>query len=122
MIKTVPAKIRRQKRHIRIRKKVAGSPDRPRMCVTKTGKHLYVGFHDDVAGKAVCSFSTLTPDVRKELQRGATVASAERLGAFAAAKALQMGIKRVVFDRNGYPYHGRVKALAEAARKGGLEF
>lgn len=122
MIKRVPAKIRRRKRHIRIRKKVMGTSSRPRMCVTKTNKHLYVGFFDDVAGKTVCSFSTLTPELRQELKRGSTTGSAQRLGAFAAAKALEKGIRQVVFDRNGYPYHGRVKALAEAARKGGLEF
>ncbi len=110
----------RRARHRRLRKKVAGLPERPRMCVFRSHNHLYVQLVDDVAGKALCGWST--KDARlKHLKRGGNLDAAKELGTLVAADAVKRGVTRVVFDRGGYVYHGRVKALAEAARAGGLQ-
>jgi large subunit ribosomal protein L18 len=111
-----------QLRHWRVRKKVTGTTDRPRMSVCFTNEHIYVQFIDDRLGKTLasaCTTSKATPD-REKL--AANVTSAKAVGAIAAKVALDKGIKEVVFDRGGARYHGKVKALADAAREAGLKF
>ena len=112
----------RLKRHRRIRKRVVGMPERPRMAVFRSHKHLYVQLINDFEHKTLLSGSTNAAELRQQVPRGGNVAAAEQLGRFIAAQAIKQGIQAVVFDRGGYRYHGRVKALAEAARQGGLQF
>lgn len=111
-----------RRRHTRVRGKVSGTADRPRMCVTRSNANMYVQLVDDVAGKTLCGVSTLGPDFKASGKNGATVEGATALGEIVGKKAADAGIKQVVFDRGGNLYHGRVKALAEAAREAGLEF
>ena len=108
-----------QLRHWRVRKKVTGTGERPRMSVCFTGAHIYVQFIDDVAGKTLAAATTLKKDGEK---LSANVKSAKTIGGAAAKAALDKGIKEVVFDRGGARYHGKVKALADAAREAGLKF
>ncbi len=110
---------RRLRRHIRIRQKVFGTPQRPRLCVYKSLKHLYAQVIDDTTGRTLAAASTLE---RALNLKGGTVQSARVLGKVIAERAQQKGITAVTFDRGGYPYHGVVKALAEASRKTGLHF
>lgn len=112
----------RAKRHRRIRRTVVGHPERPRLCVFRSHKHLYAQLVDDTAGKTLLSVSTLDERLGKELKSRGNVQAAERLGQLVAEAAKAKGITRVVFDRGGYRYHGRVQALADAARKHSLEF
>ena len=114
--------IARVARHRRLRKRVVGMDERPRLCVFRSHKHLSVQLINDRLQTTLLGGSTNRPDLRKQLPRGGTIAAAEQLGRWVAAEARKQGIARVVFDRGGYHYHGRVKALAEAARAGGLEF
>ncbi len=114
--------IARLKRHRRIRKRVVGLDERPRLCVFRSHKHLNVQLINDRLQKTLLGGSTNHPELRTQCPRGGTVAAAEQLGRWVAAEARKIGIERVVFDRGGYQYHGRVKALAEAARAGGLQF
>jgi len=110
----------RVRRHRRIRKKVAGMPERPRLCVYRSQQHLYAQLVDDIASKTLLGWST--KDERLKGPKSCkTVDVAKRLGALVAADAKQKGITRVVFDRGGYLYHGRIKALAEAVREGGIQ-
>lgn len=111
-----------RRRHTRVRGKVSGTADRPRMCVTRSNANMYVQLVDDVAGKTVCGVSTLGADFKASGKSGATVEGATALGEIVGKKAADAGIKQVVFDRGGNLYHGRVKALADAAREAGLEF
>jgi len=111
----------RAKRHKRIRRKVCGTTERPRLCIAKTLRHLYAQIIDDEAGTTLVQASTLEPTLREEL-RGANIATAEKLGEILAQRASESGIASVVFDRGGHVYHGVVKAFAEACRKGGLQF
>lgn len=110
---------RRLKIKMRIRKSVNGTPERPRMTVFRSNKQIYVQLVDDLSGKTVVSASSRDKDVD---DKGNKVEQAEKVGKLVAEKAKSAGIESVVFDRNGYLYHGRVKSLAEAARKGGLKF
>ncbi|RPJ87083.1 MAG: 50S ribosomal protein L18 [Acidobacteria bacterium] len=112
---------RRIKIHRRLRHVLSGGPERPRMCVFRSLKHTYAQIIDDAAGRTLVAASTLALDGKK-LEQGGNVAAAKRVGKAIAEKALSQGIKDVVFDRGGYLYHGRVKALAEAAREAGLKF
>lgn len=109
----------RERRHLRLRQKLHGTAERPRMSVCLTGKHIYVQFIDDVAGKTLACASTVLADAKGTK---ANVAGAKKLGALAAEKAKAKNITAVVFDRGGFKYHGRVKALADAAREAGLKF
>jgi large subunit ribosomal protein L18 len=111
----------RAKRHKRIRNKVSGTSDRPRLCIAKTLRHLYAQIIDDEAGTTLVNASTLEPALREEL-RGANITTAEKLGEILAQRAKEGGVSSVVFDRGGHVYHGVVKAFAEACRKGGLQF
>ncbi len=113
--------VRRRIRY-RIRKKLAGTQDRPRLAVYRSGKHIYAQVVDDAAGKTIASSSTLMPDVALKNGKGGNIAAAEKVGAAIAGKLKSSGIDSIVFDRGGCLYHGRVKALADAARKAGLKF
>lgn len=110
----------RDARHRRLRKKVVGVPERPRLCVFRSHKHLYVQLVDDLAGKTVLGLSTRDEAFKGAASKGNVSAAAE-LGKLVAAAARKQGIANVVFDRGGNLYHGRVKALAEAVRAGGLQ-
>ncbi len=112
----------RLKRKKRIRKKVTGTAERPRLCVYKSLKNMYAQLVDDTTGKVITGVSTLTADVKGEIKYGGNAASAKKIGEAIAKKALDLGIKEILFDRNGFKYHGRVKALAEGAREAGLNF
>ena len=110
------------RRHRRVRGKVSGTPQRPRLCVTRSNSNLYVQLVDDVAGKTLYGVSTLGPEFKATGKNGANVEGAAALGEIVGKNALERGITTVVFDRGGHLYHGRVKALAEAAREAGLVF
>ncbi|MBI5026278.1 MAG: 50S ribosomal protein L18 [Nitrospirae bacterium] len=112
----------RGRRHKRIRKKVFGTALKPRLSVFKSLKHIYVQLVDDTTGNTLTSTSTLDKELKGKLKTGGNVESAKKVGEIIAKRAIDKGLKTVVFDRGGYLYHGRVKALADAARKEGLEF
>ena len=112
----------KQLRHWRIRKKLSGTKDRPRMSVCFTNENIHVQFIDDLAGKTLAASSTASKGTPNREKLGANVNSAKAIGALAAKAALDKGIKQVVFDRGGSRYHGKVKALADAAREAGLQF
>jgi len=115
-------RLARKQRHIRIRNKVSGSVIRPRLCVFRSLKYIYAQIIDDSAGNTLVSASSLDTEIKDGLKGKTKAESAEVIGSVVAQRALDKGIKQVVFDRGGYKYHGRVKTLAEAARKSGLEF
>jgi large subunit ribosomal protein L18 len=106
----------------RIRQRVKGTAERPRLAVFKSGKHVYAQVIDDGSGSTLAAASSLDEDFRKELKTGGGVAAATKVGALVAQRARAKGIQRIVFDRGGYIYHGKIKALADAARQSGLEF
>jgi large subunit ribosomal protein L18 len=110
----------RTRRHARLRKKVSGSPARPRLVVNRSSRHIVAQLIDDVAGHTLAAASTLEADVRA--LEGDKKAKAAKVGELLAARAREAGVTAVVFDRGGYLYHGRIAALADAAREGGLEF
>jgi len=109
-------------RHRRIRRRVTGTAERPRMAVHFSGQHIYVQVIDDSAGKTVAAASTVESGVKGSRRTNANVAVAEKIGALIAQRSLDKNIKAVVFDRGGFSYHGKVKALADAVRAAGLEF
>ncbi len=111
---------KRQRIKRRIRKKVFGTPERPRMTVFRSNKHIYVQIIDDTRGHTLVAASSLEKDLRSE--KLPMTEMAKKVGALVAQRALEKGITKVVFDRNGYKYHGRIKALADAAREQGLNF
>lgn len=111
-----------QLRHWRVRKKVSGTKERPRMAVFFSNEHIQVQFIDDTAGKTLAAASTLSKATPDREKLGANAASAKTIGTLAAKAAIDKGIKAVVFDRGGARYHGKVKALADAAREAGLQF
>ncbi|HVK66135.1 MAG TPA: 50S ribosomal protein L18 [Polyangium sp.] len=112
----------RERRKLRIRKKVNGSPARPRLTVFRSAKHIYAQVIDDTTGQTVAHASTLSKDLKGTLDNDNKVDAAKKVGALIAKLCKSKKIDRVVFDRNGYLYHGRVSALAQAAREAGLEF
>jgi large subunit ribosomal protein L18 len=111
----------RKARHERIRKRTTGTAQRPRFCVRRSLNHMYAQIIDDTTGRSLLQVSSLAPEIRKLSELAKTEVSRE-LGKLVAQRAIEQGIKQVVFDRGGYLYHGRVKAVAEAAREAGLEF
>jgi large subunit ribosomal protein L18 len=111
-----------QLRHWRVRKKISGTKDRPRMSVFFSNENIHVQFIDDAAGKTLAAASTLSKATPDREKLGANVTSAKTIGTIAAKAAMDKGIKAVVFDRGGARYHGKVKALADAAREAGLQF
>ena len=115
-------KIRRARRRKRVRKGVTGTADRPRLTVSRSAKHIYAQIIDDDAGVTLCEASTRNKELRGSISYGGNIAAAAAVGTALAARAKAKGIERICFDRNGYKFHGRVKGLADAARKGGLEF
>ena len=119
--KTARSEVRTNK-HRRIRSRLAGTPEKPRLSVFRSNNHMYAQVIDDEAGNTIVSASTVQEDVKKGLDKTNNVEAAKKLGEVIAKKALDNGIKTVVFDRGGYIYQGKVKALAEAAREAGLEF
>ena len=112
----------RVRRHRRVRAKVRGTTDRPRLSVFRSLNHIYIQVVDDIRSRTLVAASTLDPDIKGSIDGQKKTEQAKVVGSLLAKRALSQGIKRVVFDRGGYKYHGRVKALAEAAREGGLEF
>ena len=119
MVKKTDRKMERARRHARVRRKISGTPERPRLCVYRSNTNIYVQIIDDVAGNTLVSASTLDKEIKTKY---ANKEAAKELGTLIAKKANAKKIKSVVFDRGGYIYHGVVKELAEAAREGGLSF
>jgi large subunit ribosomal protein L18 len=113
---------KRERRHLRVRRTVSGTPERPRLSVFRSLENIYCQLIDDTQGKTLVAFSTLSPELRESLKKRGNKGAAAMVGTKLAEKALAAGIKQAVLDRGGYKYHGRVKALADAARKGGLKF
>lgn len=122
MIITKDKEQKRVGRHKRIRKKIAGTNSQPRLCVHRSLTNFYAQIVDDSTGKVLFGMSTRNKSISGKTKSGGNIAGASVLGEAFAAEAQKMGIKKVCFDRGGYLYHGRVKAFAEGARKGGMEF
>jgi large subunit ribosomal protein L18 len=112
----------RERRKLRIRKKIGGTAEKPRLTVFRTAKHIYAQVIDDNSGRTLAHVSTLSKDLKGSLDEGNKTDAAKKVGTLVAKICLSKKIERVVFDRNGYLYHGRVSALANAAREGGLKF
>jgi large subunit ribosomal protein L18 len=110
------------RRHLRVRRKVSGTPERPRLAIHRTLKHMYVQLIDDVSGKTIAAVSTLTPGLREKVKEASNMTASKLVGTEIANRAKAAGVTKVVFDRGGYLYHGRVKAVADAARAAGLQF
>lgn len=119
MISKTDRKMERERRHLRVRTKISGTAERPRLCVYRSNTNLYVQVIDDVSGRTLAQASTMDKEVKT---KHSNKEAAKEVGALIAKRALEKNIKTVVFDRGGYIYHGVVKELAEAAREGGLEF
>lgn len=122
MITKVDKNKARLKRHLRVRKKIEGTAARPRLNVYRSGKHIYAQLIDDVAGVTLASASTVDKELSGSINNGGNVEAARKVGELIAKRAESKGVKNVIFDRGGYLYHGRVQALADAAREAGLEF
>lgn len=112
----------RKKRQVRVRRRIKGTAERPRLCVFRSARHIYAQIIEDSSGKTLVAASTLSKEIASEGSAASNVEAAKKVGAWLAKKALEHNIKQVVFDRNGFLYHGRVKALADAAREAGLSF
>lgn len=112
----------RLKRHLRVRKKIQGTTERPRLNIFRSSKHVYAQLIDDVKGVTIASASTQDKELKEGISNGGNIEAATKVGALIAERAKKAGIEKVIFDRGGYLYHGRVKALADAAREAGLEF
>jgi large subunit ribosomal protein L18 len=112
----------RERRHQRVRKKVSGTSERPRLAVFRSEHHIYAQVIDDTQGHTLAAASTLDGTLKSEVKYGGNVEAAKRVGQLVAERAREKGVQRVVFDRGGFAYHGRVAALADAAREAGLEF
>ena len=119
MISKIDRKATRQRRHLRVRRKISGTAECPRLCVYRSNTNVYAQIIDDVAGNTLVSCSTLDKEIKT---KHANKEAAKEVGTLIAKKAIEKNIKKVVFDRGGYIYHGVVKELAEAAREGGLKF
>jgi large subunit ribosomal protein L18 len=112
----------RKRRHFRVRRKISGTALRPRLNVFRSTKHIYAQIIDDSKGVTLVSASTVDPELKGQVAHGGNVEAAKAIGTLIAKRALEAGLKEVVFDRGGYLYHGRIQALADAAREAGLEF
>lgn len=122
MIKIADRKEQARKRHLRVRLKISGTPECPRLAVYRSIKHIYAQIIDDTKGVTLASSSTKAKDLAAKIKCGGNIEAATLVGKDLAEKALKAGVKQVVFDRGGFLFHGRVKALADAAREAGLEF
>ena len=114
--------LRRIGRHLKIRKKIKGTPERPRLSIFRSHKHIAIQLIDDLSGKTLLSCSSMELELKNEIPYGGNILAAKQMGQILAKRALGKGFKQVVFDRGGNLYHGRIKELAEAAREGGLQF
>ncbi|GAA3411917.1 50S ribosomal protein L18 [Paenibacillus hodogayensis] len=112
----------RHKRHLRVRKKIKGTQERPRLNIFRSSKHMYAQLVDDINGVTIASASTQDKELKEQVENGGNTEAAQKVGSLVAQRAKEKGIDKVVFDRGGYLYHGRVQALADAAREAGLEF
>ncbi|MDD5131406.1 MAG: 50S ribosomal protein L18 [bacterium] len=121
-MKTAKKTVKLQLRKERVRSKIQGTAERPRLCVYKSSKHIYAQIINDLAGKTLVSASTVVPEFKDKKVKAGTIAAAKTVGSLIADKALAAGISKVVFDRGGNLYHGRVKVLADSAREKGLKF
>lgn len=121
MEKSARKVLARQRRQARVRRRVRGTDERPRLCVYRSQRHTYAQVISDTGCRSLLAASTLSPELRGQLTKTATVEAARQVGLLIARRCRQRGIARVVFDRNGFLYHGRVRAVAEGAREGGLE-
>ena len=121
-MKTLETKVRRERRMRRIRAKVTGTTERPRLNVFRSNRHMFAQIIDDSKGFTLVAASTLDADLRVQAAQLKKRDEAKAVGKLIAQRALEKGLKKVVFDRGGYEYHGRIKSLAEGAREGGLEF
>lgn len=115
-------RVARNKRQVRVRRKVRGSQERPRLCVFRSAKHIYAQIIEDVTGTTLVSVSTVSKELGGDLKTSGNIDAAKLVGKAIAERALANNINQVVFDRNGFLYHGRIKALADAAREAGLSF
>jgi large subunit ribosomal protein L18 len=122
MINKGDKNVSRLKRHLRVRKKIEGTTLRPRLNIFRSSKHMYAQIIDDQKGVTLAAASTLDKELAEAVSNGGNVDSARQVGALIAKRAKELGVEKVVFDRGGYLYHGRVQALADAAREAGLEF
>ncbi|MBU4510646.1 50S ribosomal protein L18 [bacterium] len=122
MLTEIDRRLARIKRHKRVRKNISGSSERPRLCIFRSLKHIYAQIIDDSKGITLVSLSTLDPEIKKKEKYQGNIKAAEMLGSLLAKKLEEKGIKKVVFDRGGYLYHGRAKAVAESTRKGKIVF
>jgi large subunit ribosomal protein L18 len=122
MINKQSKNVSREKRHLRVRKKISGTAERPRLNVYRSEMNIYAQIIDDLAGTTLVSASTIDKEIKEKLSVGSNKEAAKAVGELIAKRAIDKGIKTVVFDRGGYIYHGRVKELAEAARSAGLDF
>jgi len=122
MDKAKQKRLARRRRHTRVRKKVSGTAEQPRLCVFRSLKHIYAQVIDDTSARTLVEASSLDAEVRANVADKDKIAQAALVGEALARRALDAGLEQVVFDRGGYKYHGRVKSLAEAARGGGLKF
>jgi large subunit ribosomal protein L18 len=122
MQRTKTPRAARVRRHARVRKHVSGSSEKPRLCVYRSLSHIYAQVIDDVAGRTIAAASDVEADVKGQRAGKKKSDVATLVGSLVAQRAREKGVSQVVFDRGGYPFHGRVKALAEAARAGGLQF
>ena len=122
MIKKPSRQLTRKKRHYRLRNQISGTPDRPRLNVFRSNNHIYAQVIDDIAGHTLAAASTMEKSISSSLESTADIAAAKAVGEAVAKRAKERGIEKVVFDRGGYLYHGRIKALADSAREAGLQF
>ncbi|MCL6454779.1 MAG: 50S ribosomal protein L18 [Alicyclobacillus sp.] len=122
MITKEDRNLARKRRHLRVRSRIEGTAQRPRLNVFRSNKHIYAQVIDDITGRTLVQASTLDKELREGLGNGGNVEAARKVGELVAKRALEKGVSTVVFDRGGYLYHGRVQALADAAREAGLQF
>jgi large subunit ribosomal protein L18 len=120
-MRTNSSRVARLRRQARVRKRVRGTEERPRLSVFRSDRHIYAQVVVDGAGKTLLAVSTLSAELRGQIKKTTDVAAAKQVGLLAARRCLEKGITRVVFDRNGFLYHGRVRAVADGAREGGLQ-
>lgn len=122
MITKEDRNLARKRRHLRVRNRISGTAERPRLNIYRSNKHIYAQVIDDVSGNTLASASTLDKELVADVKNGGTVEAAQKVGELVAKRALEKGVSSIVFDRGGYLYHGRVQALADAARAAGLQF
>ena len=121
-MRTNASAVARTRRRARVRRRVRGTQERPRLSVFRSDRHIYAQVVVDTTGQTLLGVSTLSRELREQLKKTADVSAAKQVGLLAARRCLEKGIKQVVFDRNGFLYHGRIRAVAEGAREGGLQF